>query len=147
MRHAFALIDYTQASQTPKVEKNRQGRAIRKTPNVYFEVSSCLELRTQIASLQFEGTRVLRIYHKPVYHKLGDWVLVGPLNLDSSYGTAIERPLLSKGFARELWHCALGRLALKQQQDAQLQARGGSRVAHVQTAVILPFERLGERSG
>lgn len=137
MIQAFALIDHTRLGQTT-------GQGARQ-PNVYFEVSSAQELRAQIASLQFDGSRVLRIYHKP-----GDWVLVGPLHLGSSYGTAIEQPLLSKYFAFELWRHALGRLALRKQQDAHLQNRGAvavnaqARICVEQTtAVILPFERPG----
>ena len=143
MIQAFALIDYTQPAPNGK---DGQGRGT-KTPNVYFEVSSALELRAHIAGIQFGGSRVLRIYHKP-----GDWVLVGPLHLNSSYGTAIEQPLLSKDFASELWRCALGRLALCKQQEALLQNRGSVAV-HAQaricveqaTAVILPFERTGDK--
>ena len=142
MRQAFALIDHTQVGRTPEAELSGQGRR-GKTPNVYFEVSSALELRAQIAGIQFGGSRVLRIYHKP-----GDWVLVGPLHLNSSYGTAIEQPTLSKGFASELWRCALGRLASRQLQDKQLQSAGSvavnvqARVCSEQAAVvILPFYR------
>ena len=98
-----------------------------------------------MASLQFAGARVLRIYHKP-----GDWVLVGPLHLDCSYGTAIEQPILTKAFADDLWQSALARLALRKQQEGQYQfqsrgsASGNGQVrmsAEQPTAVILPFER------
>ncbi len=109
---AFALIDHTQPALNEK-----DGQVV-KTPNVYFEVSSAQELRARIAGIQFIRSRVLRIYHKP-----GDWVLAGPLDLDSSYGTAIEQPILSWGFVYELWQSALGRLALRKQQGVQLQGR------------------------